>query len=130
MNSASRFDSDGFTAVEGMCQRRSGGCTTAYSDAPARCAAADAIWSVPLSRLPPWNAISPNGERSSLISSTPGWARSSANMRLAAPRRVQAGDEHQQREHHHDQVAIVPEPVAGGERPVGHALDRRVVAVL
>src|SRR6184192_2598895 len=115
MNSANRFDSAGFTAVDGMCHRKSGGCTTAYSDAPARSAAADAIWSVPFSRLPPWNAMSPNGERSSLISSTPGCARSSANMGLAPSRRIEAGDEHQQREHHHDHVAVVLQPVADRE---------------
>src|SRR5207249_1515749 len=50
---------------------------TAYTEAPARSAAGIATSWVPPSS-PPWNAMKPNGERSSTSSVTSGWASSSA----------------------------------------------------
>src|SRR5579864_4087650 len=69
-----------------MCQRRSGGCTSVYSEAPARRAASAAMTSVLRSNDPPWKARKPNPDRSSTDSSTPGCRMSSSNMVTDGPR--------------------------------------------
>src|SRR3954451_23965860 len=109
-----------------MCHRRSGGCTTAYSDAPAATAADRATWSVPASRLPPWKAMRPNGERSSHSSSTPSWARSSANIGLAVVRDIGAHGDERGHEGDQDQVAVLSYPRLRARRPARDALARRV----
>src|SRR5690348_10091975 len=110
-----------------MCHRRSGGCSTAYNDAPERDAASSATASVPFSRLPPWNAMKPNRDRSSHSSSTPSWASSSANIGPPTPRRGPYADEHRgDGEQDHD-ILVVLQPVAHGEGPVRDTVDGRVV---
>src|SRR4051812_31129827 len=129
MNAARRSDSAGRIAVDGTCQRNPTGCTTAYSDAPAACAAALAIWSVPASRLPPWNAMIPNGERSSHTSSTPSWARSSANIGPPVVHDIRRHADHDRDERDGHEVLVVLQPALHAGGPIGHSLDRGIVSV-
>src|SRR4051794_25833158 len=94
--------------------------------------------SVICSSDPPWNAMNPTvAERSTLISVTPGWASSSANISEAPRGSGRAPAAHGQRHHaadggrQHDadpQRPGVGHPLADRAVPVGHDLGRSSVA--
>src|SRR3954453_20291481 len=94
--------------------------------------------SVICSSDPPWNAMNPTvAERSTLISVTPGWASSSANISGSPRDSGRAPPAHGQRDHdadggcQHDadpQRSGVAHPLVDRGVPVGHDLGRSSVA--